>query len=184
MTIGETFRIAIIGNNFFVEQSFTFYLLDLGGGPAGLSLAIGLKKKGFQNIIIYERETSKRNNDSMSLIDFILLDEQVRHQGWSISLFSPGGGLEYIEHLGLLPELTPISYVPCFRALDGETGQFISRLYYHSSMQNMIGKVLLHKVGKGNGRRFKRGDLREALHQICLREGKFPLVTQKILQYR
>lgn len=42
MTLGETFRIAIIG-----------------GGLAGLSLAIGLKQKGFQNLIVYEREESK-----------------------------------------------------------------------------------------------------------------------------
>ncbi|CAF0921774.1 unnamed protein product [Adineta steineri] len=121
MTAGETFRIAIIG-----------------GGPAGLSLAIGLKRKGFQNLIIYERE----------------IDNQARHQGWSISLFSPDGGLAFIQYLGLLPELSTISFQPSFRALDGETG-----------------KTLLYRAGNENGRRFKRGDLRDALYQVCLREG-------------
>ncbi|CAF1307560.1 unnamed protein product [Rotaria sordida] len=58
MTLGTTFRIAIIG-----------------GGPSGLSLAIALKRKGFDNLVVYERE----KNDG------------VRHQGWSISLFSPQG---------------------------------------------------------------------------------------------
>ncbi|CAF1527202.1 unnamed protein product, partial [Adineta steineri] len=103
--------------------------------PAGLSLAIGLKRKGFQNLIIYERE-------------------KVRHQGWSISLFSPNGGLAFIEYLGLLPELSAISFQPSFRALDGETG-----------------KTLLYKAGNENGRRFKRGDLRDAVYQVCLTEG-------------
>ncbi len=55
---------------------------------------------------------------------FDLIDNQVRHQGWSISLFSPNGGLAYIEHLGLLEEFAAISFQPCFRALDGETGSF------------------------------------------------------------
>jgi 2-polyprenyl-6-methoxyphenol hydroxylase-like FAD-dependent oxidoreductase len=36
------------------------YLFDLGGGPAGLSLAIGLKRKGFQNLIVYEREKGEK----------------------------------------------------------------------------------------------------------------------------
>jgi hypothetical protein len=39
----------------------------------------------------------------------------------------------------------------------------------------MIGKTLFYKAGNENGRRFKRGDLREALYQVCLREGKFSL---------
>jgi 2-polyprenyl-6-methoxyphenol hydroxylase-like FAD-dependent oxidoreductase len=38
------------------------HLLCLGGGPAGLSLAIGLKRKGFQNLIVYEREKSKKRS--------------------------------------------------------------------------------------------------------------------------
>ncbi len=46
------------------------------------------------------------------------------------------------------------------------------------SLNNLIhdiGKTLLYKAGNENGRRFKRGDLREALYQVCLREGKFTL---------
>jgi hypothetical protein len=39
----------------------------------------------------------------------------------------------------------------------------------------MIGKTLLYKTGIANGRRFKRGDLREALYQVCLKEGKLVL---------
>jgi hypothetical protein len=39
----------------------------------------------------------------------------------------------------------------------------------------MIGKTLLYKAGIANGRRFKRGDLREALFQVCLKEGKLVL---------
>jgi len=54
-----------------------------------------------------------------------LIDNQMRHQGWSISLFSPIGGLAFIEQLGLLSEFSAISFQPCFRALDGETGLFI-----------------------------------------------------------
>jgi 2-polyprenyl-6-methoxyphenol hydroxylase-like FAD-dependent oxidoreductase len=37
-----------------------YHLFYSGGGPAGLSLAIGLKRKGFRNLIVYEREKGKR----------------------------------------------------------------------------------------------------------------------------
>ncbi|CAF1192496.1 unnamed protein product [Rotaria sordida] len=122
MTLGTTFRIAIIG-----------------GGPAGLSLAIALKRKGFDNLVVYERE----KNDG------------VRHQGWSISLFSPQGGLAFLDHLKLIEEFSVISFEPTFRALDGETGN-----------------TLLHRIGSsGNERRFKRGDLRQALERVAIREG-------------
>ncbi len=57
----------------------------------------------------------------------------MRHQGWSISLFSPIGGLAFIEHLGLLPEFSVISFQPSFRALDGETGLFI--FFYFATKQ-------------------------------------------------
>jgi hypothetical protein len=60
MTVGETFRIAIIGKIFLFDYNLIHHLLHLGGGPAGLSLAIGLKRKGYQNLIVYEREKSKR----------------------------------------------------------------------------------------------------------------------------
>ncbi len=60
MTVGETFRIAIIGNIFVSDQSSNYHLFYLGGGPAGLSLAIGLKRKGFQNLIVYEREKGNK----------------------------------------------------------------------------------------------------------------------------
>jgi hypothetical protein len=83
-----------------------------------------LKRKGFQNLIVYEREESKKIN-LYSLNFSILIDDQVRHQGWSISLMSPIGGLAFIEHLGLLPELSSISFQPCIRAIDGETGLLI-----------------------------------------------------------
>ncbi|CAF1480031.1 unnamed protein product [Adineta ricciae] len=118
MTLGETFRIAIIG-----------------GGLAGLSLAIGLKQKGFQNLIVYEREENSH----------------VRHQGWSVSLMAPEGGLGFIKQLGILPELSAISFQPSFRAVDGST--------------------LLFVRGTENGRRFKRAELRDALYQVCVREG-------------
>ncbi len=59
----------------------------------------------------------------------------MRHQGWSISLFSPNGGLAFIENLGLLPELSAISFTPCFRALDGETGFF-----------TYFAMIILHKL--------------------------------------
>jgi hypothetical protein len=58
-----------------------------------------------------------------------LIDNEVRHQGWSISLFSPNGGLAFIEHLGLLEEFLAISFQPCFRALDGETGLLIDLIF-------------------------------------------------------
>lgn len=59
---------------------------------------------------------------SIFIIFNLNIDNQVRHQGWSISLYSPMGGLAYIEHLGLLQEFSTISFTPSFRALDGETG--------------------------------------------------------------
>lgn len=34
----------------------------------------------------------------------------------------------------------------------------------------MLGRTLIHISGNENGRRFKRGDLRDALYQVCLRE--------------
>lgn len=58
-----------------------------------------------------------------------MIDNQVRHQGWSVSLFSPNGGLEFIEQLGLLEEFSKISFEPCFRALDGETGLLMDLLF-------------------------------------------------------
>jgi len=128
MTVGKTFRIAIIGKIFLLDLNLIYHLFHLGGGPAGLSLAIGLKQKGFENLIVYEREKSIRKRFLFIYCDFmvsILIDDQIRHQGWSISLFSPNGGLAFIEQLGLLSEFSAISFQPCFRALDGETGLFI-----------------------------------------------------------
>jgi hypothetical protein len=60
MTVGKTFRIAIIGKMFLLDSNLIYHLFYLGGGPAGLSLAIGLKRKGFENLIVYEREKSIR----------------------------------------------------------------------------------------------------------------------------
>ncbi len=60
MTVGERFRIAIVGNIFVWDPCLKYHLFYSGGGPAGLSLAIGLKRKGFRNLIVYEREKGKR----------------------------------------------------------------------------------------------------------------------------
>jgi len=60
MTVGKTFRIAIIGKMFLLDSNLIYHLFHLGGGPAGFSLAIGLKRKGFENLIVYEREKSIR----------------------------------------------------------------------------------------------------------------------------
>eukprot|EP01119_Soliformovum_irregulare_P020940 TRINITY_DN6858_c0_g1_i1.p1 TRINITY_DN6858_c0_g1~~TRINITY_DN6858_c0_g1_i1.p1 ORF type:complete len:406 (+),score=116.06 TRINITY_DN6858_c0_g1_i1:53-1270(+) len=74
----------------------------VGGGPAGLAASLALKRIGFTNVVIYERER----------------DMSARGQGYSLSL-KPDGGLPLIEELGLLKEFESISYVPkAFRAFD------------------------------------------------------------------
>ncbi|PRP88107.1 2-polyprenyl-6-methoxyphenol hydroxylase-likeFAD-dependent oxidoreductase [Planoprotostelium fungivorum] len=92
-------------------------IVDLqGAGPGGLGLAIALKKMGFNNITVYEREAGINS----------------RSQGYSMTLHEHGG-YAFIKRLDIQDIIIPVSTTPLFKAWDGTNN---SKLYQQAIPSN------------------------------------------------
>lgn len=129
----------------------------VGGGPGGLLTAIALKRKGFRNIHVFERDEHAES----------------RTQGYSFSLFRPGG-LTLIEELGLSDEIAKFSFqtngMRFVDALDGSV------------------RLELHESSAVPGRRtpptrVMRGPFRKLLIDVCEREGIPITWNSRVLKY-
>eukprot|EP01117_Protostelium_nocturnum_P018258 TRINITY_DN7604_c0_g1_i1.p2 TRINITY_DN7604_c0_g1~~TRINITY_DN7604_c0_g1_i1.p2 ORF type:complete len:224 (-),score=101.39 TRINITY_DN7604_c0_g1_i1:1097-1768(-) len=96
----------------------------VGGGPGGLTLAIALKREGFQNLVVYEREGSIES----------------RKQGYSMTL-SEEGGWKWIKKLKLENELEDISTTPLFHAFDGNSGRLLLKMNKPSGRRILRSKL-------------------------------------------